>query len=97
MVDAVEAREPGHLVIRMLLDDPVCLYVAQIHHQIKQAVLGVEGIDRVDVEFSGEAIWTQERATELTRRKIERRREQLRRLIVDRQQSSTTENRRMLA
>jgi metal-sulfur cluster biosynthetic enzyme len=84
MVDSVEFSEPGRVTIRLLLDDPVCLYVAQIHDQIRQAALSVDGVEEVTVEFSGEAIWTEERATPETRRKIQLRQEQLRRRIAAR-------------
>jgi metal-sulfur cluster biosynthetic enzyme len=85
MSDAFESRGPGHLVFRLLLDDPVCLYVGEIHRQIRDAALEVSGVERVDIEFAENSIWTEERATAATRRRIAERRELLRGEIRRRQ------------
>jgi metal-sulfur cluster biosynthetic enzyme len=90
MVDRLESPGPGRLVVEMLLDDPVCLYVGQIEHEIRTALLGVTGVTEVEVRFSGREIWTEERATEATRVKFQERRELRRRLVQARSRQQIT-------
>jgi metal-sulfur cluster biosynthetic enzyme len=76
MIDRIELRGAGHLSVRLLLDDPVCLYVGQISHELRTALLGVPEIAQVDIEFSGDEIWTDERATAPVRARIRAQRQE---------------------
>jgi metal-sulfur cluster biosynthetic enzyme len=73
MVSHIEEPAPGHLCIHMLLDDPVCIYVGQIHKEIHDAALSVPGVTRVEMRFIGNEIWTDEHATARARRVLRRR------------------------
>jgi metal-sulfur cluster biosynthetic enzyme len=78
MVQRIDVGAGGEVVVRLLLDDPVCLYVAQIHEEVRRAALAVAGVSEVTIEFSGDEIWTEDHASETVRATIRERREQLR-------------------
>lgn len=82
MVERISTPAPGQVTVRMLLDDPVCLYVSRIHDEVRAAALRVPGVDSVEIEFSGDEIWTDDRAAPAVRERIRERREQLRRRAV---------------
>ena len=84
MIQSLESRYTGHIGVRLLLDDPVCIYLGQITHEVREAILTLDGVDSVDVEYSGDDIWTEELASESTRARILARREQLRKSIAQR-------------
>lgn len=69
MVDGVTVQG-GHVRLRLLLDDPVCLYVGPIDQQMRDATLAVPGVQSVEIEFCAHEIWTEERATEEARAKL---------------------------
>src|ERR1700738_2259561 len=48
MIESVLETEPGRVLIRLLLDDPLCLYMVDIHTEIRNAALEVPGVERVD-------------------------------------------------
>ena len=74
MVDAVESLGHGRVLVRLLLDDPVCLYTAQIHHEVAEAVSAVEGVEHVEIEIVGDRLWTAERMSAVARSRVRRRR-----------------------
>lgn len=83
MIDALEV-EGATVTVRLLLDDPNCLYMPQIIANIEAAAKRVPGVERVVIANRGDEIWTEARMTEEGRRKLEehrrRRKEQLRRV-----------------
>jgi metal-sulfur cluster biosynthetic enzyme len=60
MVDAVEVMDDGVARIRLLLDDPTCLYLVEIHKDLREAVLAVEGITSVELSVRSDELWTNE-------------------------------------
>jgi metal-sulfur cluster biosynthetic enzyme len=72
MVANVEHTGNGCVRISLLLDDPVCLYVADIHHELRAVALAVPGVSRVEFDFLRDQLWTQERATPAARKRMRR-------------------------
>jgi metal-sulfur cluster biosynthetic enzyme len=81
MIDAITMPTPGRVQVRLLLDDPVCLYVAKITDGLTAAILSVDGVDSVEIEHSAHDLWTEERATPATRALIARQRERRRDMV----------------
>ena len=75
MIESIDLVKPGHVVIRLLLDDPICLYLVEIHENVRQAAMRVDGVDHVDVEIVGDQLWSPERMTAETTEKMRRWRE----------------------
>jgi len=88
MVQRITAADDGRVTVRLLLDDPICLYVAEIHARVRDAVLAVSGVAEADIEFSGDEIWTMDRASEPVRATMLERREQLRQRALMRRRSA---------
>lgn len=72
MVEEVVDRGDGVVGVRMLLDDPVCLFMVDIQAEVRQAALRVEGVETVEIEIIGDRLWTQDRQTAETKAKIAR-------------------------
>jgi metal-sulfur cluster biosynthetic enzyme len=75
MVEEVVDKGDGVVLVRMLLDDPVCLFIVDIQAEVREAALRVEGVREVEIEIIGDRLWTQDRQTEETKAKIARWRE----------------------
>jgi metal-sulfur cluster biosynthetic enzyme len=73
MVDGVEVAAGGLARIRLLLDDPTCLYMVEIYKQVREAVLSVPGITEVEVSLRTDELWTNERLTSAARATLGRR------------------------
>jgi metal-sulfur cluster biosynthetic enzyme len=80
MIDAIEIGEDGRVLIRLLLDDPLCPYMPDIRTELRQAVLAVPGVNDLELRLRGDEIWTEDRMTDSAREKLrglrERRRAQ---------------------
>ncbi|WP_406462401.1 iron-sulfur cluster assembly protein [Streptomyces sp. NBC_01622] len=72
MVHGVVVDDTGRAVVRLLLDDPVCIYLVDIMTSVRDAVLGVEGITGVEVDIVGEELWSPDRMTAETTAKMQR-------------------------
>lgn len=70
MVDAVEVTDDGVAHIRLLLDDPTCLYMAEIHREIHAVGLAVPGITGVELSLRSDELWTNERLTPAARARL---------------------------
>jgi metal-sulfur cluster biosynthetic enzyme len=83
MIEALEV-DGSTVTVRLLLDDPNCLYLPRIIANIEAAAKQVPGVERVVIANRGDEIWTEARMTEEGRRKLHehrrRRKEQLRRV-----------------
>lgn len=71
MVDEVEVADRT-VTVRLLLDDPNCLYMPQIIQGIEDAVLGLDGVEEVVVKNRGNEIWTRDRMSTEGREKYQR-------------------------
>ena len=72
MVEEVVDEGGGTVRVRMLLDDPVCLFMVDIQSEIRQAAEAVAGVETVTIEIIGDELWTQDRLTPETKEKIAR-------------------------
>jgi metal-sulfur cluster biosynthetic enzyme len=76
------AREGGTVRVRLLLTDPMCLYLFEMRSQIIDALSGLPGVDAVEVEPVAGRLWWPERMTPEARERLEtlrrRRLEELR-------------------
>lgn len=52
--------------IRLVIDDPVCVYMVEIITGLREAALSVSGIADARVEIAGEELWTPDRLPEGT-------------------------------
>lgn len=72
MYDGVEQIAPGRIRVRMLLDDPVCMYMSEIQRSVRDAVLGIDGVQHVEVSFVGDRFWTTDLLTPQTQERMAR-------------------------
>ena len=76
------AQEGGTVRVRLLLTDPMCLYLFEMRSQIIEALSGLPGVDAVEVEPVAGKLWWPERMTPEARERLEalrrRRLEELR-------------------
>lgn len=72
MVEGVIDEGDGRVRVRMLLDDPVCLFMVDIQSEVRQAAESVPGVESVAIEIIGDQLWTQDRLTPETKEKIAR-------------------------
>jgi metal-sulfur cluster biosynthetic enzyme len=71
----------GTVRVRLLLTDPMCLYLFEMRSQIVQALEALPGVDAVEVEPVAGKLWWPERMTPAARERLERlRRARLERL-----------------
>jgi metal-sulfur cluster biosynthetic enzyme len=74
-------QEGGSVRVRLLLTDPMCLYLFEMRAQIIDAVSALPGVDAVEVEPVAGKLWWPERMTPAARERLERvRRARLERL-----------------
>jgi metal-sulfur cluster biosynthetic enzyme len=73
MIDDVEVGSDSVARIRLLLDDPTCLYLVEIYKEVREAALAVPGITGVDVSLRGDELWTNDRLTRAARARLDRR------------------------
>lgn len=72
MVEEVVDKGGGVVLVRLLLDDPVCLFMVDIQAEVRQAALRVSGVEAVEIEIIGDQLWTQDRLTDETKAKMAR-------------------------
>lgn len=89
MYDGAEEEAPGRVRVRMLLDDPVCMYMSEIHRSVRDAVLAIDGVEHVDVIFVGDRFWTPDRLTPQTQEKMARWRDIRQRRLAERARGLT--------
>jgi metal-sulfur cluster biosynthetic enzyme len=63
----IEIAEDGAVRVVMSLTSPGCPVAGQIVDDARTAVLGVEGVDRAEVELTFDPLWTPERISPLIR------------------------------
>ena len=73
LVHDVEQDE-GNVRVRLLLTDPMCLYLFEMRAQIIEAVSELPGIASVEVEPVAGKLWWPERMGPAARERLERRR-----------------------
>ena len=74
-------QKGGTVRVRLLLTDPMCLYLFEMRSQIITALEALPGVDAVEVEPVAGKLWWPERMTPAARERLERlRRARLERL-----------------
>src|SRR5215212_8707258 len=73
LVHDIEVAE-GAVRVRLLLTDPMCLYLFEMRAQIQEAVGALPGVESVDVEPVAGELWLPERMSAAARERLERRR-----------------------
>jgi metal-sulfur cluster biosynthetic enzyme len=74
-------QDGGTVRVRLLLSDPMCVYLFEMRSQIVNALEALPGIDAVEVEPVAGKLWWPERMTPAARERLARaRRARLRRL-----------------
>jgi metal-sulfur cluster biosynthetic enzyme len=73
MVDEVGADDGGAVHVRLLLDDPTCLYMVEIHHEVREAVRSVPGVTSVEISVRADELWDSTRLTPAARSVLGRR------------------------
>ena len=67
LVYDIEVAEDGAVRVVISLTSPGCPVAGQIIEDARTAVLGVEGVERADVELTFDPPWTPERISPLIR------------------------------
>jgi metal-sulfur cluster biosynthetic enzyme len=71
-----DVEQEGRKVrVRLLLTDPMCLYVFEMRAQIVDALKALPDIDAVEVEPVAGKLWWPERMAPAARERLERRRQ----------------------
>jgi metal-sulfur cluster biosynthetic enzyme len=74
-------QDGGRVKVRLLLTDPMCLYLFEMRAQIVDLLSALPGVEEVDVEPVAGKLWWPQRMTPAARERLERqRRERLERL-----------------
>ena len=63
----IQVGEDGAVRVVMSLTSPGCPVAGQIVEDARTAVLGVEGVERAEVELTFDPLWTPERISPLIR------------------------------
>jgi metal-sulfur cluster biosynthetic enzyme len=64
-------QEGGMVRVRLLLTDPMCLYVFEMRAQIVDALEALPGVDAVEVEPVAGKLWWPERMAPAARERLE--------------------------
>jgi metal-sulfur cluster biosynthetic enzyme len=75
LVDDVE-QDGGNVRVRLLLTDPMCLYLFEMRSQIIEALSGLPGVENVEVEPVAGKLWWPERMTPEARGRLDTLRRQ---------------------
>jgi metal-sulfur cluster biosynthetic enzyme len=74
-------QDGGRVRVRLLLTDPMCLYLFEMRAQIIEALSALPGVEHVEVEPVAGKLWWPERMTPAARERLQhRRRERLEQL-----------------
>jgi metal-sulfur cluster biosynthetic enzyme len=65
-------QDDGTVRVRLLLTDPMCLYLFEMRSQIISAVSALPDVEAVEVEPVGGKLWWPERMTPAARDRLER-------------------------
>jgi metal-sulfur cluster biosynthetic enzyme len=69
-------QEGGSVRVRLLLTDPMCLYLFEMRSQIIEALLALPGVEAVEVEPVAGKLWWPERMAPEARGRLETLRRQ---------------------
>jgi len=61
MIDDVSVDDTDTARIRLVIDDPLCVYMVEIITGLRTAALSVDGITDARIEIAGEELWTPDR------------------------------------
>ena len=64
LIYAVEVTDEREVMIVMTLTAPGCPVAEDLMNEVKDAVAGIEGVEKVSVELVFDPPWTQERMSE---------------------------------
>src|SRR5688500_5505018 len=67
LVYDIQVAEDGAVRVVMSLTSPGCPVAGQIVEDVRTAVLGLEGVERAEVELTFDPLWTPERISPLIR------------------------------
>jgi metal-sulfur cluster biosynthetic enzyme len=67
-------QDEGNVRVRLLLTDPMCLYLFEMRSQIIEVLSALPGVESVEVEPVAGKLWWPERMTPEARQRLERRR-----------------------
>jgi metal-sulfur cluster biosynthetic enzyme len=67
-------QDQGNVRVRLLLTDPMCLYLFEMRSQIIDVLSALPGVESVEVEPVSGKLWWPERMTSEARERLERRR-----------------------
>ena len=67
-------QDKGSVSVRLLLTDPMCLYLFEMRSQIIDVLSALPGVESVEVEPVSGKLWWPERMTPEARERLERRR-----------------------
>jgi metal-sulfur cluster biosynthetic enzyme len=67
-------QDQGNVRVRLLLTDPMCLYLFEMRSQIIDVLSALPGVGSVEVEPVSGKLWWPERMTPEARERLERRR-----------------------
>src|ERR671915_15887 len=76
-------QEGGTVRVRLLLTDPMCLYLFEMRSQIIEALSALPGVETVEVEPVAGKLWWPERMAPKARRRLEILRQQRREQLED--------------
>ena len=67
-------QDKGSVSVRLLLTDPMCLYLFEMRSQIIDVLSALPGVESVEVQPVSGKLWWPERMTPEARERLERRR-----------------------
>jgi metal-sulfur cluster biosynthetic enzyme len=70
MIESVAQATPHEVTVKLFLDDPMCIYMVDIHRQVRAAASAVDGVNNVEIDVVADRLWTSEHMHESTRDKI---------------------------
>jgi metal-sulfur cluster biosynthetic enzyme len=81
MVDSIRISD-GTIGIRLLLDDPMCMYTFLIQKEIRDAVGSLPGVDAVVIEVLADQIWSEQRMSDAARDRLAIHRDERRHQLI---------------